>query len=78
MKRSALIEHNLLGTFIPFLPLERQHVKQCILSSVTRKYTEDQIDKVANEFSYYPDGLELYAKTGCTGVSEKAYLVDMY
>ena len=30
LKRSSIVAHNLIDHFIPFLPLERQHVKKCV------------------------------------------------
>lgn len=78
LKHSALVEHNLLGIFIPFLPLERRHVKQCITSHMKHNYAEDRINRVADELNYYPEDSKLFAKTGCSGVNEKVYLIDMY
>ena len=72
-KHSVLIEKNVIESHLPFLPLERRHVKKCIeiemkeLAGCTA--TEDKIDAVADEVDYYV-GKDtplsgLFAKHGC-------------
>ena len=42
---SQLIEKHLISHFIPFLPMEREHIKQCIRADIARKgyHATDQI-----------------------------------
>ncbi|XP_035683219.1 torsin-1A-like [Branchiostoma floridae] len=75
---SSLIEKNLIDVFIPFLPLERQHVKLCIRDDLRAKghtVTEDVVTKVADELQYFPDREQLYSKSGCKRVSQKVDLI---
>jgi len=37
LKRSSIVDHNLVDHFIPFLPLERSHVKACIADYLVNK-----------------------------------------
>lgn len=77
LKYSALIKHNLLGTFIPFLPLERKHIKQCIIDSYPRigfaRDYEKILEDIANDLPYSPDDTKLFARTGCTGIRNVIY-----
>eukprot|EP00058_Branchiostoma_floridae_P001527 XP_002587015.1 hypothetical protein BRAFLDRAFT_103831 [Branchiostoma floridae] len=77
---SRLTEKNLIDAFIPFLPLGKKHVKQCIEDDLRAKghtVTEDVVTKVADELQYFPDQeqLTLYSKSGCKRVSQKVDLV---
>ena len=75
---STLIEKNLISLFLPFLPLERKHVKLCIKDDLRAKnYTvnDEIVDKIANELLYFPQDSKLYSKSGCKRVSEKVDLI---
>lgn len=53
-RKSALIEATLIDYFIPFLPLERQHVEMCVKDEF-RKYdiepSAEQVGYVCGEFN---------------------------
>ena len=75
---SSLIEKNLISAFVPFLPLERHHVKQCIADDLQRKghpVSEKVKNEVADELQYFPAETKLYSKSGCKRVSEKVDLL---
>ena len=75
---SSLIDRNLVTAFVPFLPMERKHVKLCIednLRSKNRTVTEDIVNKVADLLPYYPEDAKLFAKSGCKRVSQKVDFV---
>lgn len=79
LQHSVLIRHSLLGTFIPFLPLEREHVKECIRElSKYRGLDEQALNKVTESLSYHPEDIKLFATTGCTSVLEKLYQHDEF
>ena len=79
LMHSALIKHNLLGTFVPFLPLERKHVEQCVRDlGYNRRVSEETVRRVADSIEYYPYDSKLFAKTGCTSVPEKFYQHDEF
>ncbi len=75
---SSLIEKNLISAFVPFLPLERRHVKLCIRDDLAlkgQKVTEDMLSKVADELLYFPAEHKLFSKSGCKRVSQKVDLL---
>ncbi|XP_070581933.1 torsin-1A-like isoform X2 [Ptychodera flava] len=75
---SDLIEKHLISFFVPFLPLERSHVKKCIKDDMRSKgYRTDPdiIDKIANELQYSPQDSPVFSKSGCKRVSEKVNFV---
>ncbi len=75
---SSLIEKNLVSAFVPFLPLERRHVKLCIRDDLLSKghtVTEELLSRVADELIYFPPDTKLYSKSGCKRVSQKVDLL---
>jgi len=75
---SSLIDRNLITAFIPFLPMERKHVKLCIEDDLRYKnhqVTEDIVNKVADVLPYYPPEAKLFARSGCKWVSQKVDLM---
>lgn len=71
---SSLIEKHLIDYFIPFLPLERSHIKMCAKADLEFKghqVTEEILNRVADEMLYSPDDLEVFSKSGCKKVSSK-------
>ncbi len=75
---SSLIEKNLISAFIPFLPLERRHVKLCVRDDLEAKghpVTEELLSKVADELLYFPQENKLFSKSGCKRVSQKVDLL---
>jgi len=62
---------------VPFLPLEREHVKMCIrfnASKKRRRPSEALVDRIADEFEYVPTDAEVYSSSGCKRVDEKVNL----
>ncbi|XP_022789132.1 torsin-1A-like [Stylophora pistillata] len=71
---SSLIEKHLIDYFIPFLPLERSHIKLCAEAELRRKghpVSELIFNKVADELSYFPKDLEVFSQSGCKKISSK-------
>lgn len=77
--KSDFIAKNLIDFYVPFLPLERKHVKLCIKDYVNSKYNtsaeDDFLEKVANEIEFDPPDIQLYSKTGCKRIPKK---VDVF
>ena len=66
---SGLILLSLIDFFIPFLPLERKHVKECVKVAL-QKYSQPVFDKklvnkITNELEYFPEGDEIFSFNGC-------------
>lgn len=79
MKYSSVIDKNLVSAFVPFLPLERQHVKMCIEDSIKRKSLSSRknphlVDNIADELEYSPSDVKLFSSSGCKRVDEKVNL----
>lgn len=78
---SRLIEKNLITAFVPFLPMEKRHVKECIRADLKAKNytrTNDHIlDRVLSELQYFPKESELFSTTGCKRVPQKVdYIME--
>jgi len=76
LKYSSVIDKNLISAFVPFLPLERQHVKMCIEDDIKRKDPSTRkrlhlVDNIADELEYFPIDAKLFSSSGCKRVDEK-------
>ncbi len=73
----VLHNEGLLDGIIPFLPLEKLHVKQCIKQTLSEHEhvfsgdRNDLISKVAEELTYFPQGMPVFSTTGCRKVPTK-------
>ncbi|CAM4676441.1 unnamed protein product [Leuciscus chuanchicus] len=76
-QHSSLIDHHLVDHFIPFLPLELKHVRQCVLAEMVHlKMTEDTdlADKVARDMPFFPEKEKIFSVKGCKSVRQKLFL----
>ena len=54
LQHSRMIEKNLVDVFVPFLPLERRHVKTCVRQELDRRHVsghrdhEELVDEVTS------------------------------
>lgn len=75
--QSQLIQKNLIDYFIPFLPLEYEHVKQCVreeLRAQGHPEDEDLITEIALAMTDYPSEERLYSSKGCKTVASRVTL----
>lgn len=78
LQYSRVIEKNLVDVFVPFLPLERKHVKVCVANELRKRgLAEDLqvVERVTDQLSYWPKDLQLYSSSGCKRVAQKIDLV---
>ncbi|XP_033742094.1 torsin-1A-like [Pecten maximus] len=83
---SSILLHHMVSAHVPFLPLERKHVRECVKDSlVAKRYypRRDVIDErdvrdITAQLSYYPDEEELFSTTGCKRVPEKVDYIMAY
>ncbi|KAE8582966.1 hypothetical protein XENTR_v10020402 [Xenopus tropicalis] len=71
---SGLIDKNLIDFFVPFLPLEFQHVKMCVRAELRQRgyeVDEEIVTKVAKEMTYFPKDENVFSVKGCKVVSTK-------
>ena len=78
----AIIDAFLIDFYIPFLPLEKIHVKKCIRDQLRgevasslqnadqymRDHLEADVDYVADQMIYEPPGLHKFSTAGCKRV----------
>ena len=60
--------------FIPFLPLERRHVVQCVLAEIKARgipLDRDEACLIANEVYYQPKDERLFSVSGCKTISTR-------
>ena len=77
---ASIIDSYLIDYYVPFLPLEREHVKNCIraeikIYNVTHRISktnyvinEYDVDQIADEHVYEPPGYKKYSSSGCKRV----------
>lgn len=68
-------------SYVPFLPLERKHVEQCIEDNYRLKHGSnpgvDIKERVLKTLRFIPNDIEVYSATGCKRVHQKVdYIVD--
>ncbi|XP_068104612.1 torsin-1A-like [Hyperolius riggenbachi] len=74
---SSLIDKNLIDFYVPFLPLEYKHVKQCVIAELKQRGVEadeDLASRVAKEMTYFPKESRLFSDKGCKTVTTKVNL----
>ena len=77
LHQSSVIERSLIDHYVPFLPLELEHVKACAMVEAKRRgeyLSPAEIDRVADDIAYWPAQEQLFSTTGCKRVGQK---VDM-
>ena len=76
---ASIIDHFLIDFYLPFLPLERYHVKKCIEAELKKfnfkdreEYEKSQLEKdldhIADEMVYEPEGYNKFSSSGCKRV----------
>ncbi|GJQ74640.1 hypothetical protein Trydic_g21493 [Trypoxylus dichotomus] len=71
---SDTIKSNLIDHYIPFLPMELEHVKKCIIEEFKIRNviaTEHQIEEVLEFVEWGPSPENVFSKTGCKRISQK-------
>ncbi|XP_073795408.1 torsin-1A-like isoform X2 [Danio rerio] len=75
---SSIIDHHLIDHFIPFLPLELKHVRQCVLAEMKHlniKTNYDLADEVVKDMPFFPDEERIFAVKGCKSARQKLVLL---
>ncbi|XP_069024604.1 torsin family 1 isoform X1 [Embiotoca jacksoni] len=71
---TSLIDKNLVDFFVPFLPLEYQHVIQCAMAGMRAKNLrpdKNVADKVARDLIYFPKLERVFSVKGCKAIESK-------
>ncbi|CAJ0950678.1 unnamed protein product, partial [Mesorhabditis belari] len=81
LKMSEIISNHLIDHYLPFLPLERSHVEQCIGAYFELQHRpelarqKDKVKLVADQLKYFPNDNPIYSSSGCKRVAMKADLI---
>ena len=76
MWHSSLIEQNMVDFFIPFLPLEYQHIVQCVMAERKARGLEpdqNEADKLARDLEYFPKFERVFSVRGCKTVASRLH-----
>ncbi|CAD5210402.1 unnamed protein product [Bursaphelenchus xylophilus] len=74
LKNNEMITRHLIDWFIPFLPLERNHVESCVRDYMHHRLlsvTDERVDKIVDLLTYHPASDPIYSSSGCRQVSAK-------
>jgi len=72
--RSGIIHEHLIDFVVPFLPLKRHHVKQCVINELVQQGLEVRhgvVQEVADSIPYFPEEEKLFSSTGCKTVASR-------
>ncbi|XP_057687367.1 prosalusin [Corythoichthys intestinalis] len=75
---SSIIRQNLVTAFVPFLPLCRRHVEQCVKAQLCGRgacWRNDVVRAVAADLTYAPAPGHYFSISGCKSVSAK---IDLF
>ena len=73
-----LLKSEVIDHLVPFLPLERTHVKQCIRRDLVKKgfqVKEALVTEIADQMEYFPQGYEFFSVSGCKKVSSRVDVI---
>ncbi|XP_023132485.1 torsin family 1 isoform X1 [Amphiprion ocellaris] len=71
---TSLIDKNLVDFFVPFLPLEYQHIVQCAKAEMKARGLDpdpDVADMVARDVVYFPKSERVFSVKGCKTIESK-------
>ncbi|KAI6196324.1 putative RNA 3'-terminal phosphate cyclase-like protein [Aphelenchoides besseyi] len=75
LKKSELVARHLIDVFVPFLPLERKHVRMCVEDYMQENgyhITDERVEAIVNEMVFFPRDNPLFSTSGCKSVAQKA------
>ncbi|XP_058619130.1 torsin-1A-like isoform X2 [Onychostoma macrolepis] len=74
---SSLVNNHLIDHYIPFLPLELEHVGQCAVAEMIHLNIKPNYDvalRVAKDMPFFPEKERVFAVKGCKSVRQKLVL----
>uniref|UniRef100_A0A3B4VFM9 Torsin n=1 Tax=Seriola dumerili TaxID=41447 RepID=A0A3B4VFM9_SERDU len=74
--RSSLISKKMVDYFIPFLPLEYNHVIQCVKAEMKTRGilpNPDVAERLAKDLVYFPKSERIFSTIGCKTVDKKLH-----
>ncbi|CAC44293.1 Torsin-like protein [Caenorhabditis elegans] len=80
LQMSELISNHLIDHFVPFLPLQREHVRSCVGAYLRKRgrgdlvSNVDFVERVLNSLQYFPESSKAFSSSGCKRVDAKTDL----
>ena len=77
LQHASIIDRSLIDVYVPFLPLEQSHVRQCVEKELEDRNVEKTriasnfVDQVVGELSFWPLETKVFASAGCKRVGQK-------
>ncbi|XP_071457090.1 prosalusin isoform X2 [Marmota flaviventris] len=71
---SGIVEERLLDAMVPFLPLQRHHVRHCVLNELAQLGLEPRdevVQAVLDSTTYFPEDEQLFSSNGCKTVASR-------
>ncbi|KAM5148642.1 torsin-3A [Mantella aurantiaca] len=71
-----LLKKGLIDDFVPFLPLERSHIKMCardVFNAQALPYTESSLEKILQELVFVPKNEKVFSAHGCKHVAQRIH-----
>jgi len=80
---SEVIQHSLVDFYVPFMPMERRHIRLCTEDDIRARgkvVDEEVVEKVADDMNYFPSSHPLFATKGCKNVHQKVgfHIIDVF
>ncbi|XP_045879283.1 prosalusin isoform X1 [Meles meles] len=72
--RSGIMEEHLLDVLVPFLPLQRHHVRHCVLNELAQlglEPREEVVQAVLDSTTFFPEEEQLFSSNGCKTVASR-------
>ncbi|XP_069870294.1 prosalusin isoform X3 [Dipodomys merriami] len=72
--RSGILEEHLLDAIVPFLPLQRHHVRHCVLNELAQlglEPREEVVRAVLDSATFFPEDEQLFSSNGCKTVASR-------
>ncbi|XP_017748336.1 PREDICTED: prosalusin isoform X1 [Rhinopithecus bieti] len=74
---SGIMEERLLDAVVPFLPLQRHHVRHCVLNELAQLGLEPRdevVQAVLDSTTFFPEDEQLFSSNGCKTVASRISL----
>ncbi|XP_038601612.1 prosalusin [Tachyglossus aculeatus] len=72
--QSGIVEEQLIDLLVPFLPLQRHHVRHCVANELAQQGLEpleSTIEAVVDSITYFPEEEKLFSSNGCKTVASR-------
>ncbi|XP_012313519.2 prosalusin isoform X1 [Aotus nancymaae] len=72
--RLGIMEERLLDAVVPFLPLQRHHVRHCVLNELAQLGLEPRdevVQAVLDSTTFFPEDEQLFSSNGCKTVASR-------